>query len=187
MLTTCPDLLCSTVNAWRIEESGEAPVSKGKGSKNPHGSSPGTGESVTEPGGSTVSAEVEPGEAGLLASKLRVSSGHVTVELRCVGGGLCTGTLTLTVKRAGAGRHHKRSTAETIGEAGFTILPEMNASVSLSLNAVGRALLANGHGKLRALLEILGAGSTSGDGSSSAARRLSRTVRLSAAMKPAKR
>ncbi len=187
VLTTCPDLLCSTVNAWRVEESGDS-VAKGKGSKNSRGTPPGTTESIAEPGGgSTVNAEVEPGEAGLLASKLKVSSGRVTIELRCAGGGLCTGTLRLTAKHAGAGHHHKRSTTETIGQAGFTILPEMSASVSLPLNAAGRALLLAGHGKLKALLETLGAGSTAGDASSSTAQRLSQTVRLSALMKPAKR
>ena len=96
----------------------------------------------------------------LLAAKLKVSSGHVTVELRCAGSGLCAGTLKLSAKHAGGGRHHKRSTTETIGQASFTILPEMSASVNVALNAAGKALLAGGHGKLKALLEVLGAGST---------------------------
>ena len=178
--TTCPDLLCSTVNAWRIEESGE-PVTKGKG-KGSRGTPP-TTESGTEPGGATLSAEVEPGEVALLAAKLKVSSGHVTVELRCVGSGLCAGTLKLTAKHNGGGHHHKRSTTETIGQANFTILPEMSASVNLSLNATGKALLAGGRGKLKALLEVLGAESTAGN----TAQRLSRAVGLSASMRPKKR
>ncbi len=185
VLTTCPDLLCTTVNAWRIEESGE-PGTKGKG-KNSHGTPPGTSESGTEPG-STLSAEVEPGEVALLASKLKVSSGHVTVELRCDGGGLCAGTLRLSVKHKSAGRHRKRTTTqETIGQANFTILPEMSASVSLSLNASGKALLAGGRGKLKALLEVLGAESSSDDVLRSTSQRLSRSVHLSAATRRAKR
>jgi hypothetical protein len=186
VLTTCPDLLCSTVNAWRVEESGEA-VTKGKG-KNSHGTPPGTSESGTEPGaGTTLSAEVQPGEAALLASKLKVSSGHVTVELRCAGDGLCAGTLRLSVKHASSGRHHKRSTNETIGQADFTILPEMSASVNIPLNAAGKALLSGGRGKLKALLEVLGAESDARDAAGTDAQRLSRAVRLSSSMKPAKR
>jgi hypothetical protein len=187
VLTTCPDLLCSTVSAWRVEESGGPAPTKPKG-KNPHGTSTGTSEPVTEPGGSsTLSAEVEPGEAGLLASKLKVTGGHVTIELRCAGVGLCAGTLTLSVKHPDAGHHHKRPTAETIGQADFTVLPEMSASVSLPLNADGRALLAARHGKLSALLEILGAESASSDASSATAQRLSRAVHLSVSTRPAKR
>jgi hypothetical protein len=124
----------------------------------------------------------------LLASKLKVSSGHVTVELRCDGGGLCAGTLRLSVKHKSAGRHRKRTTTqETIGQANFTILPEMSASVSLSLNASGKALLAGGRGKLKALLEVLGAESSSDDALRSTSQRLSRSVHLSAATRRAKR
>lgn len=188
VLTTCPDLLCSTVNAWRIEESGEPALAKARGSKSAHGAPPSTTEPPATAGsGSTGSGTVEPGQVGLLATKLRVSGGHVTIELRCTGQGLCAGTLRLSAKHASGRRHHKRVTAETIGQADYTILPEMSAGVSLPLSAAGRTLMASGHGKLSALLEIVGGGSASGGGSGSTALQLSRTVRLSALAGVAKR
>jgi hypothetical protein len=175
VVSTCPDLLCATVNAWRIEESGEAAIAKGRGSKGAHGATPSTPEPPsTSGGGSTGGATVAPSQVALVATKLRVADGHVTIELRCDGGGLCAGTLRLSTKHASGHRRHQRPAAETIGQADFTILPEMSASVSVPLSAAGRALLAAGHGKLAALLEVLGAGS----GSGSTALQLSRAVRL---------
>ena len=180
VLTTCPDLLCSTVNASRIEESGEPRPAKAKGSKSAHSAPAPTTEPTATPGsGSTLTGEVEPGHVALVSAKLRVSGGHATIELRCVGQGLCAGTLRLSAKHASGRRHHKRLTAEMIGQADFTILPEMSASVSLPLSAAGRALMASGHAKLSALLKIVGGGSASGAGSSSTAQRLSQAVRLS--------
>jgi hypothetical protein len=184
VVSTCPDLLCAAVNAWRIEESGEAALAKGRGSKAAHGATPSTPEPPSISGAdSTGSATVAPSQVVLVATKLRVSGGHVTIQLRCAGGGLCAGTLRLSAKHASGRRHHKRLTAETIGQADFTILPEMSASVSVPVSAGGRALLAAGHGKLAALLEVLGSGS----GSGSTALQLSRAVRLGAWAGAAKR
>ncbi len=184
VVSTCPDLLCATVNAWRIEEPGEPATSKGRGSKGAHGAAPSTPEPPSTSGGSlTGSTTVAPGLLALLSTKLRVSGGRVTIELRCAGGGLCAGTLKLTTKHASARHRHKRPTDETIGQADFTILPEMTASVSLPLSADGRALLADRHGKLGALLEVLGSAS----GSGSAALQFSRAVRLGAWAGAAKR
>ncbi len=181
--STCPDLLCATVNAWRIEESGEAALTKGRG-KAAHGATPSTPEPPsTSGGGSAGSGTVAPSQVQLVATKLRVSDGHVTIELRCDGGGLCAGALRLSVKHASVPRRRKRLTAETIGHADFTILPEMSASVSLQVSAAGMALLAAGHGKLGALLEVLGSGS----GSGSTALQLSRAVRLGTWARAAKR
>jgi hypothetical protein len=187
VLTTCPDLLCATVNAWRIEESGEPKLAKGKGSKSVQSAPASETESTTPPGpGSTGSLTGAPSQVALLANKLRITGGHVTIELRCAGAGLCAGTLTLSAKHPTAHHHHKRLASETIGQAEFTILPEMSASVSLPLSAAGRALLASAHGKLSALLEIASAGSPPG-GSSASAQRLSQAVRLSASARAAKR
>jgi hypothetical protein len=187
VITTCPDLLCSTVAAWRVEDGGAPSLTKAKSSTS--GSTTPTSASPPAGAGATVSGrgEVAPGQVSLLASKLRVSGGRAMIELRCAGRGLCRGSLTLSARHTSGRRHARRAAAETIGRAQFTILPDMSAGVRLTVSAAGRALLAGAHGTLSALLTIASAGSGSGVGTSSGAQRLSRPVRISGLVAAAKK
>lgn len=86
-------------------------------------------------------------------------SGKGTVELTCTGTGTCGGKLTLTAestKGDGSRRGGQASSAMTrIGSARFSVSAGMTATVKLTLNATGRALLEVDHGRLSASLTIL--------------------------------
>jgi hypothetical protein len=68
------------------------------------------------------------------------------------GAGRCSGKLRLRVKLKLAGGRFK---LKTIGTAVFSISPGKRVSVSVKLNAAGRALLAAGHGGLNASLLLV--------------------------------
>jgi hypothetical protein len=78
--------------------------------------------------------------------------GVSSVKLTCTGTGTCQGKLTLIGKR----KTTKRTKAKTtiIGAAGFSIPAGATATVKLTLNTRGRALLKTGHGRLGATLTI---------------------------------
>ena len=86
------------------------------------------------------------GSVTLAGSTIAVqSSGAAAVKLACTGTGTCSGRLTL------AGKKDKK--AKTIGSASFSIPAGKTATVKLTLNAVGRALLGAAH-ELSATLTI---------------------------------
>jgi hypothetical protein len=81
------------------------------------------------------------------------SNGAGAVKLRCAGTSACRGKLTLTAK--GAAKKGRRGKTETIGSAGFSIAAGKTATVKLTLEAAGRALLSASPGRLNATLRIL--------------------------------
>jgi hypothetical protein len=83
------------------------------------------------------------------------NSGEAQAKLTCAGTGTCAGKLTLTMKgSARKGKETKRK-AQTIGTASFSIPAGKTATVTLTLNAAGRALLSADHGRLSATLTLL--------------------------------
>ncbi len=93
------------------------------------------------------------------------SNGTASVALSCAGTSTCSGTLTLTAtegsahasaakaRRGGKGKK-RRSGTTTIGTAHFTIAPGKTTTITVKLNAAGRALLKAHHGHLNATLTI---------------------------------
>jgi len=92
------------------------------------------------------------GSVSLDGSTLTVqSSGEATVKLTCTGTGTCSGKLTLTAKST----TKKGKKTKTIGTATFSISADKTATMKLTLNASGRALLSADHGRLSATLTVL--------------------------------
>jgi hypothetical protein len=92
--------------------------------------------------------------AATLLSK-RISVGphnHALLKLVGTGVGRCAGKLRLRVK---IGLGHGRFKLKTIGTAIFSIASGRRLSVSVKLNAAGRAMLRAGHGRLNASLLIV--------------------------------
>ena len=144
VLTTCPDLLCSTVNAWRIEESGGPKAVKARGSKTAHSAPAPTTEATATPGSGSLRCRRR--RARSRGARLRQAQGlrrtrHDRAALRSArafarapsGSAPSTraAAVTTSVSRP---RRSDRPTS--------TILPEMTASVSLPLSPAGRALMA---------------------------------------------
>jgi hypothetical protein len=105
---------------------------------------------------STPSSPASPSRArvSLVETHVATSShGVATVGLSCTGtAGTCTGKLTLTVSQA---RKGKRAKTTIIGTADFSIPAGKTATIKLTLNANGRALLNEERGRLGATLMIL--------------------------------
>ncbi len=78
--------------------------------------------------------------------------GTAGVKLTCTGTGACTGKLTLTAREAA--KKSKKSKAEVIGTAAFSLSAGSTATVKLTLDAAGRSLLKADRGKLSASLAI---------------------------------
>lgn len=113
----------------------------------PEGSAPATQSQPGPPAPSTLSL------AG--ASLTTQSNGAATVKLTCAGSQPCTGKLTLQAARAAKKkRGRKAARLITIGLASFSVAAGKTASVTIHLNASGRALLTAGHGRLTAHLLI---------------------------------
>lgn len=109
-------------------------------------------------------------EAGVVTGSVSLANpriattrgGKAEVELRCTGTGTCHGKLTLTVSTEGmfekrarsrkGGKKHIKTTI--IGTATFSIPPGKTATIKLTLDAAGRALLDMDHGYLNATLTI---------------------------------
>jgi len=112
--------------------------------------------------GSTVAAEavlaIGPTAGGACGASLL--SRNVAVQphsralfrLRGTGAGSCAGKLRLNVELKLAGRRFK---LKTIGTAVFAIASGQQLSISVKLNAAGRALLRAGHGRLNASLLLV--------------------------------
>jgi hypothetical protein len=102
------------------------------------------------------------GSVSLDGSSIPVQSGGAAaVKLACTGTATCGGKLTLTAETKGKtttkgkGKGKKQARSETIGTAGFSIPAGKTATVELTLNAAGKALLKGAHGKLSATLTIV--------------------------------
>jgi hypothetical protein len=95
-------------------------------------------------------------KVALLSRSINVLS-HSRAALKLTGKGAghlaCTGTVKLTVKTKKTA--HRRSRTRTLGTGTFSIALGKIQTVKLKLNAAGRALLAAGHGRLRASLTIV--------------------------------
>jgi hypothetical protein len=143
----------------------------GGGPANGNGAPASTSTTTTSQSTSTaLSTAVGHGVVSLVTTKLAVSGHHAIVKLRCEGPGMCSGTLTLTVKSAKGKGHKKHAKLKPIGTVTYTIESGAGVTVKLPLSVAGRALLASGHGKLRATLTIDASGSV--PSSSAAAVRL---------------
>jgi len=96
------------------------------------------------------------GSVSLAGSAIGIQSGgKASVKLSCTGTATCVGKLTLTVKSTTGKGKKKRFKTTTIGTAAFSIPAGKTATVTVTLNAAGKALLKSAHGKLSASLTIL--------------------------------
>lgn len=104
-------------------------------------------EEATAAGSGSVSLDGVP---------IDVQSTHnAAVKLTCAGTATCSGKVTLHA-RGTAGKSRKRHTqTETIGTATFSITAGDTATINLTLNETGRALLSAAHGHLSATLTII--------------------------------
>ena len=110
------------------------------------------------PAGTTTSLEpsMPPVSANVSLASTHITTtggGVASVKLTCTGTGACAGKLTLTGKNTA--KEGKRTKTTTIGTAGFSVLAGSTATVKLTLNASGRALLGADHGRPSATLTIL--------------------------------
>jgi hypothetical protein len=80
-------------------------------------------------------------------------SGAAGVKLQCTGTRTCSGKLTLIFK--GAAKKGKKTAKTEIATASFLVPSSKAKTIKLTLNAVGRALLSAGHGRLTATLSIV--------------------------------
>ncbi len=91
--------------------------------------------------------------ASLIGKQIAVQpNNRALFGLLGTGAGKCSGKLRLRVKIKLA---HKRLELKTIGTAVFSISAGERVTVSVELNAAGRALLAAGHGRLNASLLLV--------------------------------
>ncbi len=137
----------------------EAGSGNGNGGSNsneqPSGGSSNNGLSGTGTGTGAAIAVLAAGPisggacgASLLSKRIAVQShSRALFKLLGTGAGKCSGKLRLRVKLKQAGGRFK---LKTIGTAVFSISSGKRVSVSVKLNAAGRALLAAGHGRLNA-------------------------------------
>ena len=124
----------------------------------------GGGGSSTPPASSATPATTTPpattpatGSASLDGSAVTVASdgGAATVKLTCTGTATCAGNLTLTAKSTTRKGKREHSKTQTIGTATFSIPAGGTATVKLTLNSPGKALLKAAHGHLSATLTIV--------------------------------
>jgi Trypsin len=90
-----------------------------------------------------------------LASTVIAVHGHVAlVKLRCAGGGSCSARLTFTARRTLKVRGAGDTPTVTVATASESLAAGRAATVKITLNAAGRALLAAGHGHLVAKAKL---------------------------------
>ncbi len=141
-------------------------ITGAQGSSVPVSAEPlGAPSSSCTPAQAPPSAQVPPAEQGggsssaatvsLLTARITTSNhGFATAKLTCTGTGTCRGLLTLLEKAKDRDKN-KQSKATTIGTGSFSIPAGATATVKLTLNTRGRALLSADHGRLSATLTIL--------------------------------
>jgi hypothetical protein len=110
---------------------------------------------ATGAGGGVLAFSAEGGicRVSLVKRSILVKShSRAVLKLTSKGPGSCSGRLKLYVKvKAAKGR----TKTKTIAAGGFTIAAGKARTITLKLNAAGRALLSAGHGRLSAKLSIL--------------------------------
>ncbi len=132
--------------------------SSGGGSSGGGSSSGGSHERPHTPQGSVSVLAIGPAAGGacaatLLSKRIAVAAHNIALlKLEGTGAGSCSGKLRLRVKIR---LSRKRFELKTIGTAVFSIASGKRLSVSVKLNAAGRALLRTGHGRLDASLLIV--------------------------------
>ena len=96
------------------------------------------------------------GSVSLEGSTITVqSSGRATVKLTCTGTVTCSGKLTLSAKGATRKGKTKHTKMEAIGTVTFSVPVDRAATMTLTLNVFGRALLSADHERLSATLTVL--------------------------------
>lgn len=143
-----------------IKNTGTPPPAETGGSSGLHSGSPSQGGGAMPPGAVglplTTTASPEPGSVSLLSTSVTVqNNGLAPFKLECVGNATCTGKLTLTAKEIVKTKHGKASRIVTIGVVKFSLGGDSTTTVKLSLNAIGRGLLAADRGHLTTKLAIL--------------------------------
>jgi|SRR5271155_95146 len=96
------------------------------------------------------------GSVSLDGTTINVQSTHqASVKLSCRGTATCRGKLTLTARITIGKGKRKQTKAATIGTASFSMKASKAATVKLTLNGAGRALLTVARGHLSSSLTIL--------------------------------
>jgi hypothetical protein len=126
----------------------------------PEPTPPGPTPAATTPPAATappaVTAPPATGSVSLDAATINVQSAReAPVKLTCTGTATCSGKLTLTAKSTTGKGKEKHTKAETIATATFSIASGETATIKVTLNGTGRALLSAAHGHLSATLTIL--------------------------------
>jgi hypothetical protein len=96
------------------------------------------------------------GQPAILATKLTVSSGRATVELRCAAA--CSGRLTLAVARTTGKGRKRRTKLVAVGTAAYSLAVGAHGAVRVALSRQGVAWLTVAHGRLAATLELSASG-----------------------------
>lgn len=98
----------------------------------------------------------EPGHVTLSGTTFKIRARKdVLVKLACAGAGSCVGKLTLSAHETVTKKDGKKSSRTvTIGTATFSLAAGKTASVTVQLNATGRKLLTDAHGRLDAHLQV---------------------------------
>jgi hypothetical protein len=92
----------------------------------------------------------------LAATTLKVvRKNHALLQLSCNGTATCSGKVTLTVTLRIKRGKRRRIRTVAVGTATFSIPAGKSATFTLKLNSAGRTLLAAGHGRLGAILDIV--------------------------------
>jgi subtilisin family serine protease len=107
-------------------------------------------------GGRLDVARALPSASLLATTIVPVEHGRAMVKLRCVGAGACNGKLTLAVRVHLHRRGEPATKLQTIGGASFSLPRRRTTAVAVAVGARGRARLRAAHGRLDALLTILG-------------------------------
>jgi hypothetical protein len=141
-----------------IKSTGTSPTETGDSSGS-HSGPPSQGGGAVPPGAVgqplATRASPEPGSVSLLSTSVTVqSNGLAPFKLECLGNATCTGKLTLTAKETVKTKHGKTSRTVTIAAAAFSIVGEDTATIKLTLNTVGRELLAGDRGHLTSRLTL---------------------------------
>ncbi len=145
----------------------------------PAPAAPGTSETAAPSTGrsAVLGASAHAGVVVLATTRPAVRRNRVAVKLRCVSAQPCSGKLTIAVKRVTRSPGKAATTRiRVIGRAAYSLRAGQSKSISLTLNASGRALLGAAPARLDALLTILPSGPGAGSAETKRVRLLTRTI-----------
>ncbi len=124
----------------------------------PPSSTPASGSAASITIISSATAVVSTGSASsvitIIAGRLPVHHGSVAAKLRCVGPRTCAGKLGLTVRTRIKVKGRRSTRKRTIGIATFSVPSGKTVTVTITLNATGRALWKAAQGHLGASLTL---------------------------------